>query len=152
MTTDEPTPEDGETAPVAKTRKRRVMKRVLIGIGVAAVLLIKFARAQDVTENVEPDEWPMGRPPTPEELEFAEIVKAAAEGAYRLMSYSTYAFSVDARFRSNSGRGSWNAYLTFDPETGHFEYSQPYSSANAAVSFGEKIGRRIREARGIVDD
>ncbi|MFC9497668.1 hypothetical protein [Streptomyces sp. NPDC056982] len=149
---DETTPEDGESAPVAKPRKRRVMKRVLIGIGVVAVLLIKFAKAQGVTEDVEPDEVPMGRTPTPEELEFAEIVKAAAEGAYRLMSYSTTGFTVDARFRSNSGRGSWNAHLRFDPETGHFEYSQPYRSANAAVSFGEKIGRRIREARGIVDD
>lgn len=152
---DEPTPEDGESAPVAKTRKSEFKKKVIVGFGVvaiAAVLLIKFAKGQDFTEDVEPDESPMGRTTTPEELEFADIVKAAAAGAYRLKSYSTNGFTVEARFRSNSGRGSWTAYLEFDPETGHCTHQHPYRGATAPLFFGDEIRRRIREARGVADD
>ncbi|WP_338704231.1 hypothetical protein V2W30_40745 (plasmid) [Streptomyces sp. Q6] len=147
---DEPTPESGDVAPAARTRKSELTKKVFVGLGVAALLLLKFAKGQHVTDGVAAEQAPLGRAPTPEELEFAEIVKSAAESAYRLISYSTHGFTVEARFRSGSGRGNWTAYLEFDPETGNYTHSHPYRGATAPLFFGDEIRRRIREAGGVV--
>lgn len=144
-----PTSEDGESAPVAKTRKSLFRKKVVIGIGVVALagtgLFIKFARGQGVTEGIEPDESPIAGTPTSPELEFAAIVQAVAAGAYKLKRFSTNGFNVEAQFRSNSGRGSWPADFTFE-ETGDYRYSHPYPGATAPRAFGDEIRRRIREA------
>ncbi|WP_089104157.1 hypothetical protein [Streptomyces hyaluromycini] len=80
------------------------------------------------------------------ELEFAAIVRAAAESVGKIMSVSTSGYTVEAKIRSNSGRGTWTAYFEFDEETGHCHYSHPYQGATAPLFFIEEVQRRLGDA------
>ncbi|QUC58974.1 hypothetical protein IOD14_20490 [Streptomyces sp. A2-16] len=109
-------------------------------------LLVKLAQKNYATEDVQTDESLDARVPTPAELEFAAIVRAAAEDVGKIMSVSTNGFTVEAKIRSNSGRGTWTAHFEFDEETGHCRYSHPYQGATAPLFFIEKVQRRLSEA------
>ncbi|GAA2273275.1 hypothetical protein GCM10010368_48320 [Streptomyces roseiscleroticus] len=62
------------------------------------------------------------------------------------MSVSTSGYNVEAKIRSNSGRGTWTAFFEFDDETGHCHYSHPYQGATAPLFFIEGVQRRLSEA------
>ncbi|WP_329252621.1 hypothetical protein OG223_24730 [Streptomyces sp. NBC_01478] len=143
--------EDGENASPVETAKPLSKKKILLGIGAVAIvavggLLIKLAQKNYATEHIETDESLDARVPTPAELEFAAIVRAAAESVGKIMSVSTSGFTVEAKIRSNSGRGTWTAYFEFDDETGHCHYSHPYRGATAPLFFIEEVQRRLSEA------
>ncbi|MDX3605178.1 MULTISPECIES: hypothetical protein [Streptomyces] len=146
--------EDGENAASVETAKPLSKKKkilLVLGIGAVAVvavggLLIKLAQKNYATEDVETDESLDARVPTPAELEFAAIVRAAAESVGKIMNVSTSGFTVEAKIRSNSGRGMWTAYFQFDEETGHCHYSHPYRGATAPLFFIEEVQRRLSEA------
>lgn len=144
--------EDGEDAS-AETAKPPSKKKILLMLGIGAVavvavggLLVKLAQKNYATEDVQTDESLDARVPTPAELEFAAIVRAAAEDVGKIMSVSTNGFTVEAKIRSNSGRGTWTAHFEFDEETGHCRYSHPYQGATAPLFFIEKVQRRLSEA------
>jgi hypothetical protein len=143
--------EDGEDASFVETAKPLSKKKILLAFGAVAVvvvggLLIKLAQKNYTTEDVEIDESLDARAPTPAELEFAAIVRAAAESVGKIVSVSTSGFNVEAKIRSNSGRGTWTAYFEFDKETGHCYYSHPYRGATAPQFFIEEVQRRLSEA------
>ncbi|MFJ9151887.1 hypothetical protein ACIRP7_28395 [Streptomyces sp. NPDC102270] len=143
--------EDGENAASVETAKPLSKKKILLGIGAVAVvtvggLLIKLARKDYATEDIETAESLDTRVPTPAELEFATIVRAAAESVGKIMNVSTSGFTVEAKIRSNSGRGTWTAHFQFDEETGHCHYSHPYRGATAPLFFIEEVQRRLSEA------
>ncbi|MFI0818622.1 hypothetical protein ACH4TX_19270 [Streptomyces sp. NPDC021098] len=145
--------EDGENASSVETAKPLSKKKILLVLGIGAVavvavggLLIKLAQKNYAPEDVETDESLDARVPTPAELEFAAIVRAAAESVGKIMSVSTSGFNVEAKIRSNSGRGTWTAHFAFDEETGHCHYSHPYRGATAPLFFIEEVQRRLSEA------
>ena len=145
--------EDGENASSAETAKPLSKKTILLRIGIGAVavvavggLLIKLAQKNYATEDDETDESLGARVPTPVELEFAAIARAAAESVGKIMRVSTNGFNVEAKIRSNSGRGTWTAHFEFDEETGHCHYSHPYPGATAPLFFIDEVQRRLSEA------
>ncbi|MEU6482357.1 hypothetical protein ABZ858_36965 [Streptomyces sp. NPDC047017] len=146
--------EDGEDASPAETakplsKKKRILRALGIGaVAVVAVggLLIKLAQKNHASKDIATDQWPDARLPTPAELEFAAIVRAAAENVAKNVSVSTSGFNVEAKIRSNSGTGTWTAHFEFDEETGHCRCSHPYRGATAPLFFTEEVQRRLEAA------
>ncbi|MFE1287356.1 hypothetical protein [Streptomyces sp. NPDC058751] len=136
------------------SRKKKILLGIGIGIGAVAVvavggLLVRLAQKNCATEEVETDKSLDARVPTPAELEFAAVVSAAAESVGKIMRVSTSDFTVEAKIRSNSGRGTWPAYFEFDEETGHCRYSHPHRGATAPLFFIEEVQRRLSEAAAV---
>ncbi|MER7937871.1 MULTISPECIES: hypothetical protein [unclassified Streptomyces] len=143
--------ENAENASSVETARPLSKKKILLGIGtvaavVAAGLLLKLAQKNYATTDMETDESFGATVQTPAELEFAEIVREAADGIWKIVSVSTNGFNVEAKIRSNSGRGTWKAHFEFDEETGHCHFSHPYRGATAPLFFIEEVQRRLREA------
>ncbi|MFJ9871385.1 hypothetical protein [Streptomyces sp. NPDC101165] len=82
------------------------------------------------------------------EREFDTIVQDVAASVYgqAVEKFSVSGFSVEATYRTRSRKGTWVADFTFNAENGHYRYSCPYRSAGSPRTFGDEIGRRIREA------
>ncbi|MFF9301335.1 hypothetical protein [Streptomyces sp. NPDC014764] len=82
------------------------------------------------------------------EQEFEAIVQAVAASVYgqAVERFSVQGFTVAATYRTRSRKGTWVADFIFNEETGHYRYSCPYRSAGSPWTFGDEIGRRIREA------
>ncbi|MFD3700726.1 hypothetical protein ACFWUZ_32120 [Streptomyces sp. NPDC058646] len=137
--------EDGGSTPPADGAALSMLKGAAAVAAIAAGLLIKAAVKRSGTRVAEPDRSPGARNLTPEEIEFDAIVRAVAESSFKVRSVVTNGFNVEARFRSNSGRGTWTASFVFDPETWTYDCWVPYG-ANAPRFFGNEVSRRMREA------
>jgi hypothetical protein len=146
---DQPTPEDDESTSVTQTHKGLSKKTAIIGVVFAAAatgMFIKLAKGRGVAEDLETGESSIGGTPTSPEGEFDAIVRAVAATIGEIKIVSTDGFNVEAKVRTNSGKGAWTADFTFDPETGYYNYRHPYPDAGTPRVFGDEVGRRIREA------
>jgi hypothetical protein len=76
--------------------------------------------------------------------QFAQIVKAAAEGgrAVKNVSVGDYRVVVDLLTRSGKGVIQW--VFEFDEVTGNYKYWGPIASANAPRFFGDAIRQAIK--------
>ncbi|MGW4652307.1 hypothetical protein [Kitasatospora sp. NPDC004289] len=119
--------------------------RIVIGTAVlaAAGVLAKAVAGRPSTMTSQPD-GPPPRTLTPAEREFEAIVYDVAAGIYGMRIISVQGFSVEAEFRSNSGRSSWPAYFWFDSETGEASGTFPHLSAGAPRRFAREVERRLR--------
>lgn len=78
--------------------------------------------------------------------EFDSIVQSAAANTWKVESATSSGFHVDARIRTNSGKGSWDASYDFDPESGDYSYSALYRDSGMARAFGDAVRDGIRNA------
>ncbi|HEV2890306.1 MAG TPA: hypothetical protein VGX28_07990 [Frankiaceae bacterium] len=77
------------------------------------------------------------------ESEFADIVSDVASGMWKVESASTFGYNATLEFRSNSGRSSVEAHLSFDADSGRCtSITCPYN-ANKPSQFADEVERRI---------
>lgn len=79
------------------------------------------------------------------ESEFDSIVHSVVGEMYEVLDVSVYGFTITARFRTNSGKGSWTSTLSFNEETGYYTYTSPYYDASMPYALGDRIASRMKD-------
>lgn len=79
-----------------------------------------------------------------EQAFFESCVYEAADEEYYCQNVEINGFSVDATFRSKSGRQTWHAYLTFD-ENGEYKYSCGMPGASGPWVLGNNIKSKLKQ-------
>jgi hypothetical protein len=82
--------------------------------------------------------------------EFRAIAEDVAASAWKIEVVSITDYRVDIGVRSNSGKGSYEGWVDFDPQTGHFTWgANPYyPGANGPLRFGDQVQARLMELFG----
>lgn len=83
---------------------------------------------------------------TPEQ--FAQIVKAVADGGRAVKNVTVGDYTVVADILTKSGKGVIQWSFMFDKVTGSYKYYGPIASANAPRFFGDAIRQAIKSITG----
>lgn len=80
--------------------------------------------------------------------QFAQIVKAAAEGRGKVKNVRVSNYSVVADIISRSGKSVYQWTFKFDEVTGNYDYYGAFRAANEPVFFGDAIRKAIEGVTG----
>jgi hypothetical protein len=79
---------------------------------------------------------------TPEQ--FAQMVKAVADGRRRVKNVRIDNYSVVVDILSKSGKSVYEWWFKFDETTGSYVYRGAFAAANEPVFFGDAVRRAFR--------
>lgn len=79
--------------------------------------------------------------------DFRVIAEDVAASAWKIEVVSITDYRVDLAVRSNSGKGSYEGWVDFDPQTWHYTWgANPYyPGANGPLRFGDQVQARLWE-------